>query len=245
MGPFERIHRYFRTRVLPYFSGDRRLARMAFIDSYRFPDAVLARFAAEHPALDEEARARVFTALKAYFSVCAVAPDMIAGMPSRIVDKAWHTFALFPREYEAFCERAFGCVLHTTPDETMAGSERSEAALHHTWRVVCARERIDARQPSRLPSLFAIDRRLKVADGRYWTLNDTDEEAARQMLGAVAILHIASIVSGAAGWTDAEGMYAALSPVDGFSALSVDFGGGGDFAGDMGGGGGDAGGGGT
>jgi len=202
MGQVGRLVRYFRLSMLGRSTG------IAFIEAYEFPELVHTKFAQAHPELDADAHAQVFDALKAYFAACVVAPNAIAGMPSRIVDGAWHTFMLFPRDYAAFCERAFGRFPHA-PDDTGADDD-AKTALDHTWRVACARERIDARQASRLPLLFAIDRRLKVPDGRYYALNDTDAVAARRLLGATSIVYLAAVMGGAGAPYGTDGLF--LSP---------------------------------
>lgn len=186
-----RIRRFVQIHLLPRLGGDRRIARVAFIESYGFPAAVRADFAGRHPDLGVDDCARVFDALRAFFAVCAIAPGAVAGMPSRIVEEAWHVFVAHPGDYARFCARAFGRDLPAAPDTA------SEAALTHTWTLACARERIEPYRPSRLPSLFAIDRALKVPNGRYYALNETDSQAARRQLDAAAIVYLAVAVSAA------------------------------------------------
>jgi hypothetical protein len=36
-----------------------------------------------------------------------------------IIDQAWHTFILFTREYEAFCKKFLGLLIHHTPGPTV------------------------------------------------------------------------------------------------------------------------------
>jgi hypothetical protein len=229
MGHFGKLVRFVRLNMRGGSIG------IEFIATYRFPDAVREKFAHAHPELDDEAHTQVFEGLKSYFAVCAVAPGAIAGMPSRIVEGAWHTFMQFTRDYAAFCECAFGRPLHA-PDDA-GGSDTARAALGHTWRVACAREHIDARRASRLPLLFAIDRRLKVPNGRYYALNDTDAEAARCLLGAASIVYLAAAMAGLG--NDADGIFLlphgdaapdALGEITGGGDLG-DVSGGGDFGG--------------
>jgi hypothetical protein len=197
MSLIRRVVVLLRTHVLPHLGGDRRLARLAFIDSYRFPDAVRADFAAAHPELDAAAQMRVLEALRSFFGVHALAPGGIAGVPSRIVEDAWATFAT-DNCYGAFCDRAFGRFVEPVADS-------SQGAIAHTWAVSCARERIEPRRPSRLPSLFAIDRELRVRDGRYYALNESDSEMARRMLGVSALVMMAATLT--AGETDAPDVW--------------------------------------
>ena len=192
------LRRFVRTRLLPLFGGDKRPARLAFIETYRFPEAVQARFGAEQPDFDDAERGQVFEALKDYFAICAADPAHRAGMPSRIVDEAWHTFILFTREYSDFCEHAFGGYLHHAP----ASAAGNDDDLRHTWRVACARENIPVTNPPRLPRLFGIDRELAVPGSRYYALNETDADRTRQMMGANATISLAMAFGLLESWND-------------------------------------------
>ena len=192
------LQRFLRTHIAPLFGGDRRFAQLSFIAEYRFPRAVLMRFAAAHPTLDAAAHAQVFAGLRDYFAICAADPRTRAGMPSAIVDDAWHTFILSTRDYTAFCERAFGGYLHHAPADA-AGNEDD---IGHTWRLACAREQISPTSPSRLPRLFAIDRDLAVPGARYYALNETDAERTRQMMGNSAMVSLAIAFGMLDSWTD-------------------------------------------
>jgi hypothetical protein len=58
--------------------------------------------------------------LREWFVCCAWRGRTILGMPSRLVDEAWHEFILDSLSYIRFCENAFGEYLHHTPDEAMS-----------------------------------------------------------------------------------------------------------------------------
>jgi hypothetical protein len=68
---------------------------------------------------DRATALRALEGLDAWFIACLYAGDRMIGMPSKVVDIAWHEFILRTREYHAFCERAFGRYLHHTPDSAM------------------------------------------------------------------------------------------------------------------------------
>ena len=72
-------------------------------------------------------------------------------MPSQAVDAAWHEFILMTREYQSFCDEAFGYYLHHTPEQALG--EPMPAALQRTLLAT-------DRQPSYagyagIPFLFA------------------------------------------------------------------------------------------
>jgi len=196
------LQRFLRTRILSLLpsslGGDRRFAHLSFVESYLFPAMVQARFAAEHPDFDAEERAQVFEGLRDYFAICAADPQRRAGMPSRIVDEAWHTFILFTREYTDFCQRAFGGYLHHAP----SGSAGNDEEIRHTWRLACARANIPVTNPVRLPRLFGIDRSLAIPGARYYALNETDADRARQMMGANATITLAMAFGILESWND-------------------------------------------
>jgi hypothetical protein len=90
------------------------------------------------------------------------------GMPSQVVDAAWHEFILHTRGYAAWCDTAFGRLLHHTPAEVLGSDPKRNDGLRRTWYWCCKEEGINPRTPSRLPLLFALDTKFAVAGGyRY------------------------------------------------------------------------------
>src|SRR6476646_10827396 len=100
----------------------RRAARRAeaYIATYRFPAHIPGRVIRRTPQLDEASWPLVEQGLREWLICCAWRGRTILGMPSRLVDEAWHEFILDSLSYIRFCENAFGEYLHHTPDEAMA-----------------------------------------------------------------------------------------------------------------------------
>ncbi len=100
----------------------RRTARKAevYIASYAFPSHLSARVRRHNPQLDEAGWKLVEQGLREWFVCCAWRGRTVLGMPSRLVDEAWHEFILDSIAYTRFCEAAFGGYLHHTPDEAMS-----------------------------------------------------------------------------------------------------------------------------
>ena len=100
----------------------RRNARKAeaYIASYKFPAHISRRVIRRTPQLDETSWPLVEQGLREWFVCCAWRGRTILGMPSRLVDEAWHEFILDSLSYIRFCENAFGEYLHHTPDEAMS-----------------------------------------------------------------------------------------------------------------------------
>jgi len=86
-------------------------------------------------------------------------------MPSQVTDDLWHELILYTRHYDSFCKKAFGGFLHHTPAVVLSRDKQNNSGLRRIWWLTCREENINPRQPSRLPLLFAIDKKLNIADG--------------------------------------------------------------------------------
>ena len=146
--------------------------RIAFINSYNFSTTVKERFRQQHSSLSDEAVEEVFIALKDFFIFNVKNKNL--SMPSQIVDKAWHAFILITKEYQVFCEGAYGRFLHHRPSEpykkeSFAFRKKAEQSLREVWKAACKNEGIDRLNPKKLPRLFAIDKLLNVKGGHYYS----------------------------------------------------------------------------
>lgn len=112
----------------------RRAARKAeaYIVDYVFPPHIERRIARK-AKLDDADWDLVERGLREWFICCAWRGQTILGMPSRLVDEAWHEFLLDSLSYTRFCDNAFGDYLHHTPDEAM--STPTPDALGETVRA--------------------------------------------------------------------------------------------------------------
>jgi hypothetical protein len=90
-----------------------------YIWFYPFPEHVEARCRQHHPELTDHDWKQIEQGLREWFLCCAWRDGEVLGMPSRLVDEAWHEFILDSRHYTEFCERAFGEYLHHTPETSM------------------------------------------------------------------------------------------------------------------------------
>src|SRR3954447_26144862 len=95
----------------------RRTRRRAYIESYDFGTAFQNKLVDE---LGTRHRADIAVqGLRAWYPPCLYADGELIGMPSKLVDVAWHEMILRTREYHEFCRRAFGEYLHHTPDSAL------------------------------------------------------------------------------------------------------------------------------
>ena len=145
--------------------------RRIYIESYSFPSALREKLEA-HPDLDLSGSqiSLVLDGLRTWFVACLYADGKTLGMPSRAVDIAWHEFILMTREYQSFCDEAFGYYLHHSPEETM-----DEAMPGPLRRTLLTTER-EPMVPGYvgIPFLFALDGELGLPDGQKWTPEDID-----------------------------------------------------------------------
>jgi hypothetical protein len=93
-----------------------------YIWQFHFPPHIESHCRASHPGMDDRQWGLIEQGLREWFLCCAWRDGEILGMPSKLVDEAWHEFILDSRAYHEFCEGAFGEYLHHSPEETMATS---------------------------------------------------------------------------------------------------------------------------
>ena len=143
-----------------------------------------------------------------FFIACLRSNTRFVAMPSKVVDAFWHEFILHTRAYAQWCELTLGRFLHHTPAEALGATASDNDGLRRSWFWSCREESIDARKPSRLPLLFALDAKLAIADGfRYVTdcsgFRKSGEAAAAAGAGAV---HCATDFGDGSYAGDASGM---------------------------------------
>jgi hypothetical protein len=147
-----------------------RSSRRRHIDGFALPEGLRRKFREARPGLGAEDEQLAFDALREYFHVCRVAGRRFVSMPSQAADDAWHAFILFTRSYDGFCRRAFGRFLHHTPAEAMSSATLAQEGIKPAWRIACRRQKIDPKNPDRLPLLFAIDGLLAIPNGFRYNL---------------------------------------------------------------------------
>lgn len=146
----------------------RRAAQADYIRSYMFPPGLLERLHKHRPDLALKDQQLVARALRQFFLVYLKSGFKHISMPSQVVDELWHEFILYTKNYEQFCQRAFGRYMHHTPAAVLGAGQRSNEGLRRTWWFACLEENINPRRATRLPLLFALDAKWNIADGfRY------------------------------------------------------------------------------
>jgi hypothetical protein len=101
---------------------------IANIMNYQMPD-VIKRCQKDYGYTDDDMNI-LEQELKRYLAMSALRQksDRGTGMYSKDVDKLWHSFILFTKEYAAFCNEYVGHFIHHAPEiDTMQSRERKAA----------------------------------------------------------------------------------------------------------------------
>lgn len=146
-------------------------AREAHIRSFVLPQGLFAELRKSRPALTQKDCELVAHALRQFFLAYLKGGRRHVSMPSQVVDELWHAFILHTRAYEQFCQQAFGGLLHHTPAVALNNERQSDQGLWRCWFHVCKEEHVNPYRPTRLPLLFALDAKLKLADGFVYALD--------------------------------------------------------------------------
>jgi hypothetical protein len=102
-------------RLVPSRLHARRAERV--IASWSFPAHIWGTVARRYPQVrDESVRAEVDHGLRDWLICCAWRGRRSLGMPSRLVDEAWHALILDTVAYMELCRAAFGAYLHHFPE---------------------------------------------------------------------------------------------------------------------------------
>ena len=127
-----------------------------------------------YPQLSGKDADLVERGLRQFFMACNRSPRQMVAMPSKVVDAMWHEFILHTRAYRAWCDLTLGRFLHHTPAEAMGVRPERNDGLRRAWYWCCKDEAIDPRHPTRLPILFALDAKLGIEGGFYYTPDCSD-----------------------------------------------------------------------
>lgn len=148
-----------------------RLRREQLIRAFMFPPGVFEKFHAVHPTLGVKEQQLVARGLRQFFLAYLKSGCRRVAMPSKAADDLWHEFILFTRDYKNFCDHAFGRFLHHTPAVKLGAVKSDNEGLRRVWWYCCLEENINPRKATRLPLLFALDRKLGIADGFVYNLD--------------------------------------------------------------------------
>jgi hypothetical protein len=139
--------------------------REQFIRDYTWPPQLLEKLEKQHSFTRKES-ALVGNGLRQFFLAYHGSGYGYVSMPSQLADDLWHEFILYTRDYNDFCTKAFGRFLHHTPAVRLAPDlKSSNEGLRRVWFQCCKQENIDPTEPTRVPLLFALDRKFNIRNG--------------------------------------------------------------------------------
>lgn len=145
-----------------------RSQREAHIRSFTLPKGLYDKLREKHPDLALKDCQLVAQGLRQFFLAYLKSGHRFVSMPSQVADDLWHEFILYTKNYQMFCDKAFGRFLHHTPAAVMSSTKQSNTGLRRCWWFACKEENINPRSPTRLPLLFALDTKLNIPNGfRY------------------------------------------------------------------------------
>ncbi len=170
--------------LLALWQRQAKLKRDGYIRHFELPRGLFDKLRKHHPALTQKDCQLVAQALRQFFLAHLHSGRRQVSMPSQVVDDLWHEYILYTRHYQHFCSQAFGRFMHHTPAVVLGTQRDSNAGLRRCFWWACREENINPRQPTRLPLLFAIDAKLKVAGGFVYAANC---EALRRAGGGATV----------------------------------------------------------
>ncbi len=154
------------TTIYKLWRDRRALQRAEFIRTYAWPPGLLGKITVIHPYFRRKEGALIAQGLRQFFLAYLESGRKSVAMPSQAADDLWHEFILYTRAYNDFCRQAFGEFLHHTPARMMKPElKNSNEGLRRVWWQCCKQESINPQNPSRLPLLFALDKKLNIPGG--------------------------------------------------------------------------------
>lgn len=147
----------------------RKGVRADYIRTYPFPPTLYEKLRQKRPNLSDKECQLVGRALRQFFLAYLQSGCRFVSMPSQITDDLWHEFILYTRHYQLFCRKAFGGFLHHTPAVVLGKNKQNNSGLRRIWWFSCREENINPRRATRLPLLFAVDGKLNIPDGFYYS----------------------------------------------------------------------------
>lgn len=159
-------------------------SRKGFIKKYKFPEKIGEEIKKEYPHLTDNDIYVVISALKEFFLAFNESNYKKIGMPSKVVDLAWHHFILFTKDYEAFCQNAFGRFFHHVPSIKKENEKAGSSMLINTWMASCSLAGESSTTINRLPLLFSIDETLKIENGYHYDLKEMKKTLSSKYSGS-------------------------------------------------------------
>ncbi|CAN7544792.1 hypothetical protein LJR289_003765 [Pseudoduganella sp. LjRoot289] len=142
-----------------------RQRREAYIRSFVLPKGLFDKLMKKHPQLSTKDCQLVAHGLRQFFLAHLKSGRLYVSMPSQVADDLWHELILYTKNYQQFCQKAFGRFLHHTPAIVLTKGQQGNDGIRRCWRYACMEENINPHAPLRLPLLFALDGKFDINEG--------------------------------------------------------------------------------
>jgi hypothetical protein len=189
--------------------------RERFIRDRPLPAFLKAKLRGAHGELTAKDTDLIERGLKQFFIANLNSRGKFVAMPSKIADEMWHELILHTKAYETWCKQAFGKLLHHTPAIALSSSAERNDGLRRAWYWACKDEGIDPRNPTRLPLLFALDKKLGIAGGFHYVPDCNDIAKKSDDGGAGGVTYCGTSFSDGSSSGDSDGFGGADSGGDG------------------------------
>jgi hypothetical protein len=171
----------------------RTIHRIAAVDDLQFPASGRQRLGNRHPQLSGDDIRLVEAATRQWFRIVARNPTAKLSMPSVVVDDLWQELSLHARDYAAFCDAAFGRLLHHPPRSAMnAGTANTNRTTLLLATLSYAR-RDEGCGPTGLPLLFLVDQDLRIRDGNRYLADCGGRGECFQAPGMSCLQHLGGL----------------------------------------------------
>jgi hypothetical protein len=158
--------------ISSYLSTKEMNKKIRFIRNYSFPGYIIDRFILENSTMTINQSIIVSDCLKDYFIAGLMSKGLgSVAMPSKIVDKLWHIFIIFTKDYVDFCNKAYGYYFHHSPKKTeVLTKEIDSKSIIRTWLCSSEIEGIDIKKKEELPLIFEIDDLFQIKNGNSYSI---------------------------------------------------------------------------
>ncbi|MEV4659514.1 hypothetical protein [Micromonospora sp. NPDC049301] len=147
---------------------DRTPPRLRAVDDLQFPASGRQRLRDQYPHLSDDDIRLVETATRQWFRLVVRHSSAKLTMPSVIVDNLWQEMTLQARDYAAFCDAAFGSLLHHQARSATSADSVTTSRTPLLLATLSYGRRDEGCGPTGLPLLFRVDQELRVQDGNRY-----------------------------------------------------------------------------
>jgi len=150
--------------------------REKYIRNYCFPEALERALGKEFPREQHQA---ILEALREYLMIVNKANNAKFFVPSKAILKAWRAFVLL-EAYKTFSQKAFGAEIYPPKLSKKIAKWTLRNAFRTVYALATKREGIERKKEKKLPSIFTLDRRLKIKNGTEFTFKKSKNKGSKR-----------------------------------------------------------------